>query len=105
MGYRTPNIDRIANEGMLFTDCYGEQSCTAGRSSFITGQSVFRTGLSKVGLPASRSGCAPRIRRSPRLLKPLGYATGQFGKNHLGDRNEFLPTVHGFDEFTAISIT
>jgi arylsulfatase len=99
MGYQTPNIDRIANEGMLFTDCYGEQSCTAGRSSFITGQSVFRTGLSKVGLPAATIGLRAEDPTIATLLKPLGYATGQFGKNHLGDRNEFLPTVHGFDEF------
>src|SRR5580700_1889148 len=99
MGYHTPNIDRIANEGMLFTDCYGEQSCTAGRSSFITGQSVFRTGLSKVGLPAATLGLRAEDPTIAGLLKPLGYATGQFGKNHLGDRNEFLPTVHGFDEF------
>src|SRR5580700_4362932 len=99
MGYHTPNIDRIANEGMLFTDCYGEQSCTAGRSSFITGQSVFRTGLSKVGLPAATLGLRAEDPTIAALLKPLGYATGQFGKNHLGDRNEFLPTVHGFDEF------
>ncbi|MFZ0020464.1 MAG: sulfatase-like hydrolase/transferase, partial [Acetobacteraceae bacterium] len=99
MGYRTPNIDRIANEGMLFTDCYGEQSCTAGRSSFITGQSVFRTGLSKVGFPGATIGLRPEDPTIATLLKPLGYATGQFGKNHLGDRNEFLPTVHGFDEF------
>jgi arylsulfatase A-like enzyme len=99
MGYQTPNIDRIANEGMLFTDCYGEQSCTAGRSSFITGQSVFRTGLSKVGLPAATLGLRAEDPTIAALLKPLGYATGQFGKNHLGDRNEFLPTVHGFDEF------
>jgi arylsulfatase A-like enzyme len=99
MGYRTPNIDRIANEGMRFTDSYGEQSCTAGRSSFITGQSVFRTGLSKVGVPGSPIGLQPEDPTIAELLKPLGYATGQFGKNHLGDRNEFLPTVHGFDEF------
>ncbi len=99
MGYRTPNIDRIAEEGMLFTDSYGEQSCTAGRSSFITGQSVFRTGLSKVGVPASTVGLQAEDPTIAELLKPLGYATGQFGKNHLGDRNEFLPTVHGFDEF------
>jgi arylsulfatase A-like enzyme len=99
MGYHTPNIDRIANEGMLFTDCYGEQSCTAGRSSFITGQSVFRTGLSKVGLPGATIGLRAEDPTIATLLKPLGYATGQFGKNHLGDRNEFLPTVHGFDEF------
>ena len=100
MGYRTPNIDRIADEGMRFTDSYGEQSCTAGRSSFITGQSVFRTGLSKVGMPGRRRRAAeaedPTIAE---LLKPLGYATGQFGKNHLGDLNKYLPTVHGFDEF------
>jgi arylsulfatase A-like enzyme len=99
MGYRTPNIDRIANEGMRFTDSYGEQSCTAGRSSFITGQSVFRTGLSKVGVPGSPIGLQAEDPTIAELLKPLGYATGQFGKNHLGDRNEFLPTVHGFDEF------
>jgi arylsulfatase len=99
MGYRTPNIDRIANEGMRFTDSYGEQSCTAGRSSFITGQSVFRTGLSKVGVPGSDVGLRPEDATIAELLKPLGYATGQFGKNHLGDKNEFLPTVHGFDEF------
>ena len=99
MGYRTPNIDRIADEGMRFTDSYGEQSCTAGRSSFITGQSVFRTGLSKVGVPAAPTGLQAEDPTIAELLKPLGYATGQFGKNHLGDRNEFLPTVHGFDEF------
>jgi arylsulfatase A-like enzyme len=99
MGYRTPNIDRLAKEGMLFTDSYGEQSCTAGRSSFITGQSVFRTGLSKVGVPAATTGLQAEDPTIADLLKPLGYATGQFGKNHLGDRNEYLPTVHGFDEF------
>jgi arylsulfatase A-like enzyme len=99
MGYRTPNIDRIAKEGMLFTDYYAEQSCTAGRSSFITGQSVFRTGLSRVGLPAAPQGLHKEDPTIAELLKPLGYATGQFGKNHLGDRNEYLPTVHGFDEF------
>jgi arylsulfatase A-like enzyme len=99
MGYRTPNIDRIADEGMRFTDSYGEQSCTAGRSAFITGQSVFRTGLSKVGVPAAPIGLQAEDPTIAELLKPLGYATGQFGKNHLGDRNEFLPTVHGFDEF------
>ena len=99
MGYRTPNIDRIAKEGMKFTDCYGEQSCTAGRSSFITGQSVFRTGLSKVGVPASPIGLQAEDATIAELLKPLGYATGQFGKNHLGDLNKFLPTAHGFDEF------
>jgi arylsulfatase len=99
MGYRTPNIDRIAAEGMRFTDSYGEQSCTAGRSSFITGQSVFRTGLSKVGVPGADVGLQARDATIAELLKPLGYATGQFGKNHLGDLNKFLPTVHGFDEF------
>ena len=99
MGYRTPNIDRIADEGMRFTDSYGEQSCTAGRSSFITGQSVFRTGLSKVGMPGADVGLQPEDVTIAELLKPLGYATGQFGKNHLGDLNKFLPTVHGFDEF------
>ncbi|MEG6508644.1 arylsulfatase [Methyloligella sp. 2.7D] len=99
MGYKTPNIDRVANEGMVFTDYYGEQSCTAGRSSFITGQSVFRTGLSKVGLPGADLGLRAGDPTIAQLLKPLGYATGQFGKNHLGDKNEFLPTVHGFDEF------
>jgi len=99
MGYRTPNIDRLADEGMRFTDAYGEQSCTAGRSSFITGQSVFRTGLSKVGIPASPVGLRPEDPTIAELLKGQGYATGQFGKNHLGDRNEFLPTLHGFDEF------
>jgi arylsulfatase len=99
MGYRTPNIDRIAAEGMRFTDAYGEQSCTAGRSSFITGQSVFRTGLSKVGVPGADLGLHAEDPTIAELLKPLGYVTGQFGKNHLGDKNEFLPTVHGFDEF------
>ncbi|MNK92505.1 Arylsulfatase [compost metagenome] len=99
MGYHTPNIDRIADEGMLFTDSYGEQSCTAGRASFITGQSVFRTGLSKVGMPGAKIGLRAEDPTIAELLKPLGYATGQFGKNHFGDRNEFLPTVHGFDEF------
>ena len=99
VGYRTPNIDRIANEGIIFTDYYGEQSCTAGRSSFITGQSVFRTGLSKVGLPGADLGLRAEDPTIAELLKPLGYATGQFGKNHLGDRDEHLPTAHGFDEF------
>jgi len=99
MGYRTPNIDRIAREGMMFTDYYADQSCTAGRSSFITGQATLRTGLSKVGVPGATIGIQPRDATLAELLKPLGYATGQFGKNHLGDRNEFLPTVHGFDEF------
>jgi arylsulfatase A-like enzyme len=99
MGYRTPNIDRIAREGMMFTDYYAEQSCTAGRSSFITGQCTLRTGLSKVGIPGSTLGLQARDATIAELLKPMGYATGQFGKNHLGDRNEFLPTLHGFDEF------
>jgi arylsulfatase len=99
MGYRTPNIDRIAREGMMFTDYYAEQSCTAGRSTFITGQATLRTGLSKVGLPAANLGLRAGDITIAEALKPLGYATGQFGKNHLGDRNEFLPTVHGFDEF------
>jgi arylsulfatase len=99
MGFRTPNIDRIAREGVIFTDYYGEQSCTAGRAAFITGQSVFRTGNSKVGLPGATMGLQKQDPTIAELLKPLGYATGQFGKNHLGDRNEFLPTVHGFDEF------
>jgi arylsulfatase len=99
MGYRTPNIDRVAKEGMMFTDSYGEQSCTAGRASFITGQSGFRTGLTKVGLPGADVGLQKEDATIADLLKPLGYATGQFGKNHLGDRNEYLPTVHGFDEF------
>ena len=99
MGYRTPNIDRIANEGALITDYYGQQSCTAGRSAFITGQSPMRTGLLKVGLPRAKEGLSDKDPTLADLLKPLGYVTGQFGKNHLGDRNEFLPTVHGFDEF------
>lgn len=99
MGYRTPNIDRIAAEGMRFTDSYGEQSCTAGRSSFITGQSVFRTGLSKVGVAGADLGLRAEDPTIAQLLKEKGYSTGQFGKNHLGDKNEFLPTVHGFDEF------
>ena len=99
MQYRTPNIDRIAKEGAMFTDWYSEQSCTAGRSAFITGQSPIRTGLTKVGLPAAPVGLQAEDMTVAEALKPLGYATGQFGKNHLGDRNEFLPTVHGFDEF------
>ena len=99
VGYKTPNIDRIANEGMTFTDYYGEQSCTAGRSTFITGQSVFRTGLSKVGLPGAKEGISEKDPTIATLLKARGYATGQFGKNHLGDRDEHLPTNHGFDEF------
>jgi arylsulfatase A-like enzyme len=99
MGYRTPNIDRVAREGMLFTDYYAEQSCTAGRASFITGQHGMRTGLTKVGLPGAKQGLQKEDPTIADLLKAHGYSTGQFGKNHLGDRNEFLPTVHGFDEF------
>jgi arylsulfatase A-like enzyme len=99
MGYRTPNIDRLAIEGAIFTDHYAQQSCTAGRAAFITGQSCFRTGLLKVGLPGAKEGLSEKDPTLADLLKPHGYATGQFGKNHLGDRNEFLPTVHGFDEF------
>src|SRR5215208_1792413 len=99
MGYRTPNIDRIASEGAIFTDYYGQQSCTAGRAAFITGQSPMRTGLLKVGLPAAKEGLSDKDPTVAELLKPHGYVTGQFGKNHLGDRSEFLPTVHGFDEF------
>ena len=99
MGYETPNIDRIAREGITFTDYYGEQSCTAGRSSFIMGQSVFRTGLSKVGLPGVELGMREEEPTIAGLLKQQGYATGQFGKNHLGDKDEHLPTNHGFDEF------
>jgi arylsulfatase len=99
MGYPTPNINRIAEEGMLFTDYYGEQSCTAGRSAFITGQHPVRTGLTKVGIPGADLGIQPEDPTLAELLKPMGYATGQFGKNHLGDRDEFLPTNHGFDEF------
>jgi arylsulfatase A-like enzyme len=99
MGYRTPNIDRIANEGVAFTDYYGQQSCTAGRAAFITGQNPIRTGLTKVGMPGADLGLRPEDPTIAELLKPLGYATGQFGKNHLGDKDEFLPTNHGFDEF------
>jgi arylsulfatase len=99
MGYRTPNIDRIAQEGVTFTDYYAQQSCTAGRASFITGQNPIRTGLTKVGMPGATVGLQAEDPTIAELLKPLGYATGQFGKNHLGDRNEYLPTVHGFDEF------
>ncbi len=99
MGYRTPNIDRIAKEGMRFTDSYGEQSCTAGRASFITGQSGFRTGMTKVGIPGSDVGLQAEDATIAELLKPQGYATGQFGKNHFGDKNKYLPTAHGFDEF------
>src|ERR1700761_9613552 len=99
MGYQTPNIDRLAREGMMFTDSYGEQSCTAGRAAFMLGQSVFRSGLSKVGFPGADVGVQAEDPTIADLLKPLGYATGQFGKNHFGDLNKFLPTVHGFDEF------
>jgi arylsulfatase A-like enzyme len=99
MGYRTPNIDRVANEGVAFTDYYAQQSCTAGRAAFITGQNPVRTGLTKVGVPGADVGLQKEDPTIADLLKPLGYATGQFGKNHLGDKDEFLPTVHGFDEF------
>ena len=99
VGYETPNIDRLAREGMMFTDYYAENSCTAGRSTFITGQTCKRTGLCKVGIPGAPVGLQARDITIAQALKPLGYATGQFGKNHLGDRDEFLPTAHGFDEF------
>src|SRR6266446_8468111 len=99
MGYRTPNIDRIAKEGAMFTDWYGQQSCTAGRAAFITGQSPFRTGMLKVGLPGAKEGLQKEDVTLAELLKAQGYMTGQFGKNHLGDRDEHLPTAHGFDEF------
>src|SRR6266542_2964862 len=99
MGYQTPNIDRVAKEGVTFTDYYAQQSCTAGRACFITGQNPIRTGLTKVGMPGATVGLQNEDPTIAELLKPLGYATGQFGKNHLGDRNEYLPTVHGFDEF------
>jgi arylsulfatase A-like enzyme len=99
MGYRTPNIDRIAKEGMRFTDSYGQQSCTAGRAAFITGQNPYRTGMTKVGMPGADIGLQAEDATIAELLKPLGYATGQFGKNHFGDKNKYLPTVHGFDEF------
>jgi arylsulfatase len=99
MGYRTPNIDRVAVEGAMFTDYYSQQSCTAGRACFITGQNPVRTGLTKVGMPGATVGLQKEDPTIAELLKPLGYATGQFGKNHLGDRNEYLPTAHGFDEF------
>jgi arylsulfatase len=102
MGGRTPNIDRIASEGALFTDYYAQQSCTAGRAAFILGQTPFRTGLLKVGMPAAKQGLQDKDPTIAQLLKPLGYATAQIGKNHLGDRNEYLPTVHGFDEFYGI---
>jgi len=99
MAYKTPNIDKIANEGILFTDAYGQNSCTAGRSAFITGQSPFRTGLLKVGLPGAKEGLSGKDPTIAELLKPLGYMTAQFGKNHLGDLDEHLPSNHGFDEF------
>ena len=99
VGYMTPNIDRIGEEGLTFTDYYAENSCTAGRSSFITGQSPMRTGLTKVGAPGAPVGLQKRDITIAQALKPLGYSTGQFGKNHLGDRDEYLPTNHGFDEF------
>ena len=99
MGYRTPNIDRIAEEGVTFTDYYSQQSCTAGRACFIAGQNPIRTGLTKVGMPGAKIGLQKEDPTIAEMLKPLGYATGQFGKNHLGDRDEYLPTVHGFDEF------
>ncbi len=99
MGYETPNIDRLAEEGMIFTDAYGEQSCTAGRASFITGQSGFRTGLLKVGLPGAELGMRKEDPTIAEYLKSKGYATAQYGKNHFGDRDEHLPTNHGFDEF------
>ncbi|MGE3876007.1 MAG: arylsulfatase [Parvibaculaceae bacterium] len=99
MGYRTPNLDRIAKEGAMFTDFYGQQSCTAGRAAFITGQSPIRTGLTKVGLPGAKLGLSFEDPSIGEFMKHFGYTTGQFGKNHLGDRNEHLPTVHGFDEF------
>jgi arylsulfatase len=99
MGYSTPSIDSVAREGLIFTDYYAEQSCTAGRSAFITGQSVFRTGLSKVGLPGADIGLSEKDATIAEALKPLGYVTGQFGKNHLGDKDVFLPSNHGFDEF------
>jgi len=99
MGGRTPNIDRIAKEGALFTDCYAQQSCTAGRASFILGQNPFRTGLLTIGMPGGKQGVRAQDPTLAELLKPQGYMTFQVGKNHLGDRNEFLPTAHGFDEF------
>jgi arylsulfatase len=102
MGYQTPNIDRIAKEGALFTDSYAEQSCTAGRASFITGQLPFRVGLSKVGMPGAKQGLSADDPTIAELLKPHGYVSAQFGKNHLGDRNEFLPTLHGFDEYAGV---
>ena len=97
MGYKTPNIDRLAREGAMFTDWYGQQSCTAGRAAFITGQSPIRTGLLKIGMPGTKEGLQEEDPTLAELLKPFGYVTGQFGKNHLGDLNEFLPTNHGFE--------
>ena len=102
MGYKTPNIDRLAKEGAMFTDYYGEQSCTAGRATFITGQSPFRVGLTKVGMPGAKQGISAEDPTIAEMLKPLGYTSGQFGKNHLGDRNEYLPTLHGFDEYAGV---
>ena len=102
MGYQTPNIDRVAREGALFTDYYAEQSCTAGRASFVMGQHPFRTGLTKVGMPGAKQGISPDDPTIAQLLKNHGYVSGQFGKNHLGDRNEYLPTVHGFDEYAGV---
>src|SRR5882672_255942 len=99
MGFKTPNIDRIAAEGAMFQSWYAQQSCTAGRAAFVTGQSPIRTGLTKVGIPGSDAGLHAEDPSIANFLKAYGYATGQFGKNHLGDRNEYLPTVHGFDEF------
>jgi arylsulfatase A-like enzyme len=99
LGYQTPNMDRIGKEGIMFTDAYGQQSCTAGRAAFITGQSPKRTGLLKIGMPGDPLGLKKEDPTLAELLKPHGYATGQFGKNHLGDRDEHLPTAHGFDEF------
>ena len=105
MGYKTPSIDSIAQRGAMFTDWYGQQSCTAGRAAFLTGQSPIRTGLTKVGLPGAPEGLKREDPTLAELLKPLGYATGQFGKNHLGDRNDMLPTVHGFISGSAIFTT
>src|SRR3954465_5164033 len=102
MGTKTPNIDRIADEGALFTDAYAQASCTAGRAAFITGQLPMRTGLTTVGMPGALQGIQPEDPTLADLIKPEGYMTAQIGKNHLGDRNEFLPTVHGFDEFYGI---
>jgi arylsulfatase len=105
MGYETPNIDRIGKEGAMFTSWYGQQSCTAGRAAFVTGQSPIRTGLTKVGLPGAGVGLSAKDPTVAEVMKSLGYATGKFGKNHLGDKDEFLPTNHGFDEFFGNSTT